>query len=65
MEALIVFCVITPSSAAVLLVNIHHLFKYCLSSLEAVTYLLDIQHHIQHNNLIKGSKQNMEEKLSR
>ena len=37
-EALIVFCVITPSSAAVLLVNIHHLFKSCLSSLEAVIY---------------------------
>ena len=37
-EALLAFCVITPSSAAVLLANIHHLFKSCLSSLEAVIY---------------------------
>ena len=30
------------------------------------SYLLsDIQHIVQHNNFIKGSKQNMDEKLSR
>ena len=37
-EVLLAFCVITPSGAAVQQANIHHLFKSCLSSLEAVNY---------------------------